>query len=153
MAEEAPRRSRELFGKGYYCAESVLLAMAESRGIRSALIPRLATGFCSGVARTCGMCGAVSGAIMGLSLTAGRDLPGQSVEPSYALVAELVRAFRERFGTINCRELTGCDLGTEEGVRAFRENNVGERCASYVGEVTRMAMSLLEAWDASGTAG
>jgi len=37
-------RSRQLFESGYYCAESVLLAVAESQGIKSDLIPKIATG-------------------------------------------------------------------------------------------------------------
>jgi hypothetical protein len=57
MSEQASQRSLELFTSGYFYAESVLLAIAESRGIQSDLIPRRATGFCSGIARTGGMCG------------------------------------------------------------------------------------------------
>ena len=45
MSEQAPQRSLELFRSGFFCAESVLLAIAESQGIQSDLIPRIATGF------------------------------------------------------------------------------------------------------------
>jgi len=30
----------------------------------------------------------------------------------------------KKFGSIVCKELTGCDLSTIEGVRKFREENV-----------------------------
>lgn len=40
-------------------------------------------------------------------------------------------------------ELFDCDLSTEEGQRAFKENNLHEDCRSYVEEATRMAMSLI----------
>ena len=43
MGEQAPQRSRELFQSGLYCAESVLQAIAESQGIQSDLIPRIAS--------------------------------------------------------------------------------------------------------------
>ena len=69
MSEQASQRSVELFRSGFFCAESVLQAIAESLDIRSDLIPRIATGFCSGVARTGGMCGAVSGAVSYTHLT------------------------------------------------------------------------------------
>jgi hypothetical protein len=59
MGEQVPQRSPELFRSGFFCAESVLLAIAESQGIQSDLIPRIATGFYSGISRTDGMCGAV----------------------------------------------------------------------------------------------
>ena len=39
MSERAPQRSVELFKSGFFCAESVLLAIAESQGIRSDFIP------------------------------------------------------------------------------------------------------------------
>jgi hypothetical protein len=44
MSQQAPQRSRELFRSGFFCAESVRLAIAESQGIQSDLIPRIATG-------------------------------------------------------------------------------------------------------------
>jgi hypothetical protein len=56
MNEQASQRSVELFRSGFFCAESVLLAIAESQGIESDLIPRIATGFCSGISRTGGAC-------------------------------------------------------------------------------------------------
>jgi C_GCAxxG_C_C family probable redox protein len=81
----------------------VLQAIAESQGIQSDLIPRIATGFCSGVSRTGGMCGAISGAIMGINLVAGRSSPADSLEVSYALTQELISRYERQFGSINCR--------------------------------------------------
>lgn len=143
MIDKVSRRSGELFESGFYCAESVLLAMAQSRGIESDLIPMIATGFCSGTARTCGMCGAVSGGIMGIGLCTGRNSPDGSVQETYDLVKRLLEMFEARFGSINCRQLTGCDLGTEEGQNHFRTNNLLEQCKLYTEEATRMAMSLV----------
>src|SRR5512136_1219522 len=107
MSEQASQRSLELFKSGYFCAESVLLAIAESQDIHSDLIPRIATGFCSGISRIGGMCGAVSGAIMGINLVAGRDLPTESYELSYSLAQKLIGEFENQFGTVNCRQLIG----------------------------------------------
>ena len=93
MSEQAPQRSLELFRSGYFCAESVLQAIAENQDIQSDLIPKIATGFCSGISRTGGMCGAVSGGIMGIGLVAGRNSPAESFEPAYAFVQQLINAF------------------------------------------------------------
>ncbi len=144
MLDRAAQRSKELWESGYYCAESVLLALAEEQGIKSDLIPRIATGFCSGVARSCGMCGAVSGAILGLSLRHGRSLPDESVDDTYAIIRKLMRVFEEKFGSINCQGLIDCDLSTDEGQEFFRANNLREQCGRYVEEVTRMAMQLMK---------
>jgi C_GCAxxG_C_C family probable redox protein len=143
MSEQVSERSQQLFESGYYCAESVLLAMAESKGIQSDLIPRIATGFCSGVSRTGGMCGAVSGAIMGIGLAAGRCSPAASVESSYSLIRQLIANFEKQHGSINCRELIGCDLATEEGQRAFERNHLIQRCRQYVGDAASLATSLV----------
>ena len=144
MDEQVGKHSRELFSSGFYCAESVLMAIAESRNIQSDLIPRIATGFCSGMARTGGQCGAVSGAIMAINLFKGRQSPTESVDGSYALVRELMKQFAEQFGSTNCRMLLGCDLDTPEGQQTFRANQLIERCYDYAEGATRMAMSLLE---------
>jgi len=144
MIDETAQKSRELFESGFHCAESVLLAVAQNKGIESNFIPNIATGFCGGISRTCGMCGAVSGAIMAIGLYTGTRAPEDSREITYSLVRKLLNLFESKFGSTNCGQLTGCDLGTEEGQNHFRTNNLLERCKLYTEEATRMAMSLLE---------
>jgi C_GCAxxG_C_C family probable redox protein len=143
MSEQAPQRSLELFKSGLFCAESVLLALAESLGIKSDLIPRIATGFCSGISRTAGMCGAVSGAIMGIDLVTGRNSPTESLEANYALIQKLISRFEKQYGSINCHQLLGCDLATEAGQRYFMENHLMESCLQYAEGATSMALSLI----------
>jgi C_GCAxxG_C_C family probable redox protein len=143
MTDRTVQRSAALWDSGLYCAESVLLACAEELGIQSDLIPRIATGFCGGVSDTCGMCGAVSGAIMAISLAVGRNAPGEPPVAAYTLTRQFLAAFAQEFGSTNCRELTGCDLGTPEGQRAYQENHVAQRCRGYVEGATRIALQLL----------
>jgi C_GCAxxG_C_C family probable redox protein len=118
------------------------LAVAESQGIQSDLLPKIATGFCSGLARTGGLCGALSGAIMGLGLLSGRSEPGAPMDENYARVQELVKWFEEEYGSINCQALTGCNLGTEEGLVQFRESNQIAKCLNYSEGATRMVLEL-----------
>jgi len=139
----ASQRSRDLFDAGYLCAESVLQSIAEAKGIQSDLIPKIATGFCSGVSRTCHMCGAVSGAIMAISMIFGRNAPDKSVEKNYSRVRTLMAMFEDRFGSINCQELIGCDLGTEEGQHTYQSNNLRAQCKEYTAEATKIAVSLI----------
>jgi C_GCAxxG_C_C family probable redox protein len=118
--------------------------VAESKGIQSDLIPKIATGFCSGVSRTCGTCGAVSGAIMVLSLFYGRSLPGESIETCYNTVQKMTDMFEIKFGSTNCKQLIGCDLATEEGQNTFKSNNLIDQCRNYTEEATRMVMLIIE---------
>jgi C_GCAxxG_C_C family probable redox protein len=143
MSEQASQRSVELFKSGYFCAESVLLAIAENQGIHSDLIPKIATGFCTGISRTCSICGAVSGAIMGIDLVTGRSKPSESNEYCYTLTQKLIDHFERQYGSINCFQLIGCDLATEEGQHFFMENHLMERCLLYAEGATSMAISLI----------
>jgi len=145
MIEEIVRRSGELFkSSGLYCAESVLLAVAEGKGLRSDLIPKMATGFCSGLSRTCGMCGALNGAIMAIGLFHGRNSGKDSVDPAYTRVRKLLEHFEKEFGSLNCLELTGCDLGTESGQAYFKAHDIQKKCIHYTESATRMALTLIE---------
>ncbi len=144
LNDQAPKKSREFFITGYYCAESVLMAIAESRGIQSDIIPCIATGFCSGMARTGGQCGAVSGAMIGISLATGRRSAIETVDHNYALIQKLIKRFEERFGSTNCRILLGCDLGTTEGQQTFQAKHLIEHCFEYAEGATLIALSLLD---------
>ncbi len=121
----------------------MLLAVAESEEIQSDLIPRIATGFCGGVSRTCGMCGAVSGGIMVIGLFTGRNAPTETVAESYTMVRKLVNEFGSQFGSTNCKDLTGCDLGTEEGQNYFKENKIRQKCRFFTEEATRISLALI----------
>ena len=140
------RKSAEgSFASGLYCAESVVLALARAQGIESDLLPKVATAFCGGMARTCGTCGALTGAIMGVSLALGRSEASQSVQPSYAATQRLIREFEQEFGARDCHVLLGCDLNTPEGQAMFRENRLSEHCAKYTGKAAEIAARIISA--------
>lgn len=45
------RSAEDSFTSGLYCAESVVLAVAEALSVESDLLPKAATAFCSGMGR------------------------------------------------------------------------------------------------------
>jgi C_GCAxxG_C_C family probable redox protein len=137
------RSAEDSFAAGLYCAESVVLALADAQGVESELLPKVATAFCSGMGKMCGTCGALTGAIMGLGLTLGRSAAGQSVQPSYSATQRLIQEFEQEFGARDCHVLLGCDLNTTEGQTTFRENRLGERCAKYTGKAAEIAARII----------
>ncbi len=140
----AIRQSAEdAFASGLYCAESVVLALAKAQGVESDLLPRVTTAFCSGMARSCGTCGALTGAMMGISLALGRSKPDESVQPVYNATQRLIAEFEQAFGARDCHVLLGCDLATAEGQATFRESKLGLRCAEYTGKATEIAAGIL----------
>jgi C_GCAxxG_C_C family probable redox protein len=141
--DEAATLGRELFNSGYYCAESVLMALAEALEISSDLIPRIATGLCSGQSRGCGQCGALSGGILGLGLAQGRRSPKDPVDPIYRDVKRLMVMFTDRFGAVNCRDLIGLDLNSEKDRQRFQTENKHAFCTDITGEAIRMVLEIL----------
>jgi C_GCAxxG_C_C family probable redox protein len=144
MSDFVKNRVVEIFGEGkLFCAEAVLKIIAEAGGKDSDDLIRMATGFCSGVSRTCGQCGAVSGAIMGIGLYAGRTAAGQDQDPAYAMVQDFLEKFKGKLNSINCLELTGCDFGTKEGQARFKEEQMLSECIGFATFAAETALSIL----------
>ena len=135
--------AEQSFGEGLYCAESVLLALARAQGVESDVLPKVATAFCGGMARTCGTCGALTGAVMGLGLATGRSSAAESAQPAYAAAQRLITQFELEFGSRDCHALLGCDLGTPHGQATFREQQLAQRCVRYTGRAAEMAAAIL----------
>ena len=143
---EARHAAETLFASGHFCAESVVLALATAQGVQSDLLPRVATAFCSGMSRSRGPCGALAGAIMGVSLAFGRNDRSDPVQPSYTATQDVIRQFEAEFGSRDCHLMLGCDLNTPEGQAMFREQQLGQHCARFTGRATEIAARVI--WDA-----
>jgi C_GCAxxG_C_C family probable redox protein len=136
--------AKRLSDSGYNCAESVLLAMSQkTRHSTEAIIPRIATGFGGGISRNGDVCGALTGAVMGIGLAAGRDSSEESRDPCYAVADRFYSAFIKEFGTCKCHELTGVDLKTEKG-RETQARIHSEHCTKIVSWATRVACQMIE---------
>jgi C_GCAxxG_C_C family probable redox protein len=141
---EVRQSAEESFASGLFCAESVVLAVAKAEGVDSELLPKVATAFCGGMARTCGTCGALSGAIMGVGLVLGRSSAGDSVQPSYTAAQTVIHAFEKEFGSRDCHTLLdGCDLNTPEGQARFKDQNLSQRCRNFTGKAAEIAARVL----------
>lgn len=143
MNRNVYQKATTAFDQGWYCAESVLKVIAADAGITSKLIPKIATGFCSGISRACGMCGALSGGILALGIVYGRETSGESVQKNYDAVKALIAKFEKKFGSANCKDLIGCDLGTKAGQRMFSENNLHRGCREYTGKTAEFVSEII----------
>lgn len=109
---ELAGKAMEYFVGGYNCAESALLALGGDEARVQGELQRLATAFGGGTARRGMLCGAVAGAAMALGLHLGRSLPGDNEgrDRVYQAAEELMTAVERRFGSVQCRHLTGLDF-------------------------------------------
>jgi len=102
-------RAENLFrNHGLSCSESVLLVL--NRGFGGGLPDEtclgLGGGFGGGIGGSGCVCGALSGAVMALGLFLGPGLPeGMNKKDFRRLVGGLHDRFRERSGSVCCREL------------------------------------------------
>ncbi len=100
-------KAEALFKKGYNCAQSVTLAFSDITGMDEKTAAMLSSSFGGGLGRMREVCGAVSGAAIVLGLTMGYsdpdDLEGKKAH--YARIREFADRFREKNGSMICREL------------------------------------------------
>lgn len=120
--------------------------MCQRLGIQSDLVPRIATAFGGGIGGAGEVCGAVAGGVMAIGLRHGRQEASERDARAQGLAQELVRRFQAEMGHVGCRQLTGMDLSTREGVKAFYASDVPQRvCLPAVGVAYRVVTELLEA--------
>ena len=100
-------KAAELFLNGYNCAQAVAVAFSDLTGLDEQLSARLASSFGGGMGRMREVCGAVSGMLMVAGVLYGYDTPGDDTvkKAHYTLVQNLAGEFREKNGSIICREI------------------------------------------------
>ncbi len=123
----------------------MLLAVAEKHNIQSEVIPGIASGFCGGMSRTAGLCGALVGGVMALGMLYGRKSSDDSPKRIYALSERLVRDFEKQLGSRNCSEILGCDISTREGEAEFKAKNLMKTvCLDATVKATDLVLQVLE---------
>ena len=113
--------------------------------VESEMIPRIAFFFGGGMGNTGAVCGAVCGALMALGLKMERPGTMEEMMPTLAVAQEFRRRFEAEMGTIYCRELTGADLTTEEGIAQYMSSDTPMTvCFPAVGVAYREVVGLLK---------
>jgi len=130
-------------GRPCNCCESVLLALSEYLEVKSDLIPRIATGVGAGFSLNGLTCGSISGAAMALGIKYGRKSNSENPQAVWSKVDELIGLFRKKFGATSCRELTGLDIKTAEGLKEYYRSVHDHACTERVRFAVEKAIELL----------
>lgn len=136
-------KSLELFNNGCNCCQATFLSLSEEMGLEKETALKIACGFGGGMHQG-EVCGAVSGGIMLLGLKNGNgDLADQEAkEKTTELVKEFCSQFKQKNGSIICRELLGCDKSTESGKQYAEDNNLKEKiCQNLVKDAIELVSS------------
>ena len=98
-----------LFLEGANCAQAVFAAFADLVGMDERAALRISSSFGGGVGRQREVCGAISGMCKVLGALYGYDdLQDNALKAAhYARVQVLCNMFKEKYGSIVCRELLG----------------------------------------------
>ena len=65
------------------------------------------------------LCGSISSVAMVIGIKHGRTSPEQNPRTAWDMIDEYLAAFKEKFGAVNCRELTGLNVKTPEGWQKY----------------------------------
>ena len=135
----------EIFKEEFNCAQAVLAAFSGNYGLEEKEAKKLACGFGAGCGRQSLTCGAISGAYMAIGLKHGRtekeDLTSREV--TYKMINEFSEKFKSLHGSVNCSDLLGCNLGSDEGQKDFQEKElVKKKCLYYVRDACRILESM-----------
>ncbi len=139
--------ARDLFFKGYNCSQSVFCAFCDVTGLSVDEAARMASSFGAGMGRLREVCGAVSGALLVLGMARGYSDPTDNNAKSdhYHLVQEFAARFKEKNGSIVCRELlAGVDVtpgpNPEERTPEYYKKRP---CPQYIYDAAKIVEELL----------
>jgi len=131
-------------GRPYNCCESVLLALKEYLGTGSEVIPKIGTGIGAGVSLNGLLCGSVSSVAMAIGMKYGRTSPEENPQSVWSMVDKYVADFKDKFGYVNCRQLTGLDLKTKEGLKEYYAKVHDYACAARIRFAVEKAVEILK---------
>ncbi|MFZ5649263.1 MAG: C-GCAxxG-C-C family protein [Bacillota bacterium] len=134
------------FKEGFLCSQALLSTYGTELGLDRETALKISAAFGGGFGRMGGICGAVSGAFMVVSLKYGhvKAEDGQAKDKTYGLVREFTDKFKSRNGSITCRDLLDCDISTPEGLAQAKEKNLFSAvCPNFVLDAAEIVEQLL----------
>lgn len=137
--------AKKYFEQRYHCSQAVLATFADELGLTEEQALKLGGCFGGGMCKG-EVCGACTGALMALGLKYGQsDIEDiESRKKTNDVTVEFLDMFQKENGSYICRELLGCDLGTDEGKRYAIENNLFiDFCPKMVYSATKIAENLM----------
>jgi len=141
-SEDAAAQAVATFRDGINCTQAILAAWGSRHGLDRDTAMKLGGAFGSGM-NMGETCGAVTGALMVIGLRHAKVSKAGflSRDRTERETLELIERFKARNGTVSCKELLGCDLGTPQGrAAARRDRSFKTRCPKFV----RDAAEILE---------
>jgi C_GCAxxG_C_C family probable redox protein len=129
------QKAIDLFKQQLNCSQAVFTAFRQTDKLDEATALKLATVFGAGVACTGGTCGAVTGALMAISMKHGRgDVASVDAKVrTYQLGRRFMDEFARQNGSCVCAELLGMNIGIPENMAKAQEQQLFQtKCLAIV---------------------
>ena len=132
--------ARDYYLKGYNCAQAVAAAFADLTGLDELTVLKMASSFGGGVGHMKEVCGVISGMALIAGLLYGDIDPTnkETKDAHYARVQSFALQFKDRFGTLICRDL----LASNEQNPSGNEPYASKPCLKYVED----AAEIFDGW-------
>ncbi|MBN2510901.1 MAG: C_GCAxxG_C_C family protein [Spirochaetales bacterium] len=126
------------FNEGFNCCKAVVSAFAADIAIDEKTRTCMMTPYRALLGSPQGLCGVVAGGVRII------ELSEKNKSRAMALVGEFKQRFLDKYKTVACCDLLGCDLSTYEGTfKEIEENLCATHCVRYVEDVVDMLEELL----------
>lgn len=127
----------ELFKQGYNCSQAVLTAFCDEIGMDFETALKISSSFGGGMGRLREVCGAVSGMFMVAGMKFGYTDPKDKLTKAehYKLIQSLALDFKEKNGSLICRELLGINTEMDSYIPETRTADYYKKrpCVELVG--------------------
>jgi len=131
-------------GRPFNCCESILLTLKDFLDVDPSLIPKIGTGIGAGVSLNGLLCSAVSSVVLVVGIKHGRTKPEENPQPVWDIVDKYIAEFKDKFGYVNCRQLTGLDLKTNEGLKEYFIRVHDYACVERIKFAVKKAIEILQ---------
>lgn len=136
------------FQSGYNCAQSVFLAYSDLFEIDVEMAKKMSVSFGGGLGRMREVCGTVSGMSMlaGFRYPVTDTLDKEARKQNYQIVQQMAALFKEKHGTIICRDLLRSIKTDDTPMPSDRTSEYYKKrpCARLVADAARIAGRMLK---------
>lgn len=139
-------RALDIYRQRFNCSQAIFTAFRQADLLDEPAALKLACVFGAGVACTGGTCGAVSGALMAISMRHGRgDVESVDAKTkTYALGRQFMDAFKQQHGSCVCEELLGMNIGIPEDMAKAQQQHLFEtKCYALVKSAAEILDTML----------
>lgn len=146
--ENRADKAKRMFFEGFNCSQSVVVSFCDLFDVDENIALRMSASFGGGMGRLREVCGAFSGILIVLGLFAGQT-EGKDHEAkteNYRLVQEAAELFREKNGSIICREILGLEKSEGTFVPAPRTEEYYKKrpCPETIRGAAQILIDMLE---------